>query len=425
MKLSLSLALITILTVLLAPNAHAAKDNCADCHAKLGVTFREHIILPAQDIHKQRSISCVHCHGGDEKLDVSLSTYKKAMDPAKGFIGIPSKPQIPGICGKCHSNASYIRYYNPNLPIDQEDQYKISQHGQLLAKGDKKVATCTDCHDHHKVLPAKDPQSPVFHFKLAYTCAKCHSNSTYMKEYGIPTDQLNKYKKSVHGIALFEKGDSSAPVCNNCHGTHGPIQPKAGSVVNVCGQCHVSNWELFMQSPHKAAFASLEIPACEICHSNHEILPPTDKLIGIEKGSICTDCHQKESAGYQAAATMRKSLDDLNQNISLAKEAVDKARTAGMEVSEQDFTLRDAQQALTQARSLIHAFNPDRITDKVQEGVRLASEAHTGGLNALKEIQIRRVGLAASIILIAIIAIILYLKIRKLPSSETYYDPEH
>ena len=418
--------LILIITALLLiifiyGYGNTAQDNCSDCHSKLGATFLEHVILPAQDVHKQRSISCANCHGGDDKIEATLSTYKKAMDPAKGFIGTPSKQQIPGLCGKCHSNASYMRYYNPNLPIDQEDQYKISQHGQLLVKGDKKIATCIDCHDHHKILPVNNPQSPVFPLKLALTCAKCHSNSNYMKEYGIPTDQLNKYKKSVHGIALFEKGDTSAPVCNDCHGTHGPIQPKGNAVVNICGQCHVSNWELFMQSPHKEAFLSLEIPACEICHSNHEILPPTDKLIGVEKGSICTDCHTKESAGYQAAFTMRRSIDSLNQDIDKAKKAVEKARTAGMEASEQEFTLRDAQQSLTQARSYIHSFNTKQVLEKVQEGTNLASDAYTGGLNVLKEMQTRRLGLAASIILLAVIGIILFLKIRKLPPTDTYY----
>ncbi len=402
---------------------NSAKDNCADCHSKLGPAFKEHVILPDYDVHKKAGKSCVDCHGGDSKIDVPLVEYRKAMDPQKGFVGRPPKVTIPALCGKCHSNPKVMRYFNPNFPTDQEDQYKLSQHGQLLAKGDKKVATCINCHNYHGIRPINDPKSPVYPTNLIYTCGNCHSNAEYMKEYNIPTDQVIKYRKSVHAYALYKKGDLSAPVCNDCHGTHGPVQPKPGAIINVCGQCHVNNWQLFIESPHKNAFLELNYPACEICHGNHDIPAPSDKLIGIQPGSICLDCHSDDSPGYKAAAEMRNAIDKLSNAILKAEEKVVKARKAGMEVSEQEFILRDAKQALTESRVLIHAFNANRIINKTKEGTSLADQAYKAGLYALAEMQIRRKGLAASIIIIAIISFALFIKIKKLPHTDIFYTP--
>src|SRR5688572_12273090 len=55
-----------------------------------------------------------------------------------------------------------------------------------------------------------------------------HVSRAYFN-YGIPTDQAEKFKGSVHGEALLKNRDMAAPTCNDCHGNHGAAPPGATS----------------------------------------------------------------------------------------------------------------------------------------------------------------------------------------------------
>ena len=84
--------------------------------------------------------------------------------------------------------------------------------------------SCNDCHGVHNIFPPKDPRSQVYPLNLPETCGKCHSDPKVMAgvklENGspIPTDQYEKFARSVHGVALLQKQDIGAPACNSCHG---------------------------------------------------------------------------------------------------------------------------------------------------------------------------------------------------------------
>src|SRR3989338_9977850 len=176
-------------------SAAVAANSCIECHTALG---DEKIVNDFEkDIHAVRGLSCVDCHGGDPN-----DMEDTAMDPAKGFKGHIERNKIPELCASCHADANYMRRFNPNIQTDQYSKYLVSQHGKLNAKGDQKVAVCISCHGVHGIRPKTDPTAPVFITNAPITCAKCHSNAEYMKEYKIPTDQFEEYEKSVHGQAL-------------------------------------------------------------------------------------------------------------------------------------------------------------------------------------------------------------------------------
>src|SRR6516165_7071694 len=177
----------------------------------------------------QTQNSCVDCHGGDRtKADMD------AMSKAAGFRGKIGRKDVPELCGRCHSDGAFMRKYNPSLRTDQLAQYKASVHGKRLALGDTKVAVCTDCHGLHDLRAPTDTRSKVHPLNVAQTCSRCHSDSEYMKGYGIPTDQFAKYTSSVHHEAMTVRGDLSAPTCTTCHGNHGAAPPGVTSVQNVC-----------------------------------------------------------------------------------------------------------------------------------------------------------------------------------------------
>ena len=55
---------------------------------------------------------------------------------------------------------------------------------------------------------------------IAELCASCHSDVRRMNPYGLPTDQLDRYKTSKHGEQLFEHNDQNVAGCTDCHGVH-------------------------------------------------------------------------------------------------------------------------------------------------------------------------------------------------------------
>ena len=104
----------------------------------------------------------------------------------------------------------------------------------------------------------------------------------YTKDDGVtplPTNQLEQYTKSVHGLALLGKHDAGAPACNSCHGNHAALPPQVSFVSQVCRTCHAANGGLFDGSPHKKAFEKHGWPECETCHGKHDIARPTDEML--------------------------------------------------------------------------------------------------------------------------------------------------
>ena len=237
-----------------------------------------------------------------------------------------------------------------------------------------------------------------------------------MKEYHIPTDQFAKYSKSVHGIALLERHDVSAPACNSCHGNHGAAPPGVESVSLVCGTCHALNADLFSSSPHKKAFDDRHLPECETCHSNHEILPATNELVGVTPNATCSRCHTltRSEKGYAVAKDMRSTIDSLSNVESRAEQLINDAEQKGMEVSEAKFKLRDANQARLQSRTVIHAFNQAKFHEVADKGITVAHVVQADAQEAIHEYYFRRWGLGIATIIISVVALSLYAMIRRI-----------
>jgi predicted CXXCH cytochrome family protein len=324
-------------------------------------------------------------------------------------------------CAKCHSNADYIRTYNPRLPVDQLEKYKTSVHGKKNSAGDVKVAECVNCHGSHDIRTAKDVKSKVYAKNLPSTCARCHADAEHMKNYKIPTDQYSKYSKSVHGIALLEKNDPSSPACNDCHGNHGAVPPGITSISKVCGLCHVLNANLFASSPHKKAFDSRKLPECETCHGSHSIINASSELLGVTGNTTCSRCHsQKENAkGFFTAQMMRLIMDSLAFQHQEAIRLVAEAEQKGMEISAAKFKLRDARQARLESRTMIHSFNEDKFREVAQKGLTLSSDIASEASKAIEDYYIRRLGLGISTLIITILALSLYLFIRRIEKRKT------
>lgn len=397
-----------VVAVLLVWVARAQTPNtCVDCHSALDPPYKVTQEQFSQDIHAQKGLTCASCHGGDPTKD-----DQDAMSKRAGFRGKIVRNQVPSLCGKCHSDAAFMRQYNPSLRTDQYSQYLTSVHGKLLAKGDTKVAVCTDCHDVHDLRPASDTRSTVHPLNVAQTCSRCHAAADYMKGYSIPTDQFAGYSASVHHEALVVRGDLSAPTCTTCHGNHGAAPPGVSTVQNVCSTCHVFQSQLFESSPHQAAFAAASLPGCVTCHSNHRVIHPTDAMLGAGPQSVCTNCHTSGDAGYAAAQQMQEQLLRLDTALKNTDQILDRAESDGMEVSEARLEQDQARDSLTKARVSIHSFSTARVAQDIDAGVKIAAKTRQEGVAALQERDYRRKGLAWSVGAIVLVLIGLRLYIR-------------
>jgi cytochrome c3-like protein len=391
--------------------AGPAAIGCVDCHLALDdARITPPAKLFADDVHARAGFTCAFCHGGD----ASAEDQEVAHDKKKGFIGKPSPRDIPGICGKCHADAATMKQFNPSLRVDQLSEYKTSGHGKMLAKGDTRVAQCASCHGAHGIQHVKDSRSPISPRRVAETCNTCHGDAALMANYKLPADVYAKWKKSVHYQVRVEKGDLSAPTCNSCHGNHGAAPPEVGSVANVCGTCHAVFAEKFRVSPHWEPFKEMNLPGCVTCHENHEIVRPTEAFLGEGEQGKCGACHEANSAGGKAAAAMRADLTALAGEIHSARQKIERAEEAGMEVSKIRFELSKADDALTTARTDVHRFQVAAVHSPASTGLAVSRAATKAANRALAERDYRRKGLFISfgVILVAIAALVL--KIRDL-----------
>ncbi len=388
-----------------------AADTCTACHQALEEErLRRPAELAAEDIHHRQGVTCAGCHGGDP----SKEDPAESMDPKKGFLGKLTPQQVPELCGACHGDASFMLRYAPNIPTDQLAQYRTSKHGIALAKGDEKVATCASCHGAHGVLRASDARSPVYPTRIVDTCGRCHGDGKLMASHGLAGKEIQEYQQSVHYAALTQKNDLSAPTCNDCHGSHGATPPGVSSVSNVCGNCHLTQREAFDLSPHKDAFAAMEQPACEACHSNHAVLAPQDSWMGVGEGQVCGNCHSESDAGGTAARDMARALIQTQDTLARVGKRVERAERRGMLMDEAQVKLEEAHQALVLARNEVHTVTPARVSQQTQTAAQALEAADALAEAAERELAFRRKGLFVSLGVMVAALLALGLKIRQL-----------
>jgi hypothetical protein len=386
-----------------------ARDGCLDCHRQLD---DPRLSKPAlgfpRDIHAARGLNCTACHGGDAS-DPEMT----GMDPDKGFRGKPERKQIAEVCASCHASATFMKRFNPRPYIFSLDEFRTSVHCKKISEGDTKVATCTNCHGVHGILSPKDPDSPVYPANVPRTCAGCH-NPEYMKGRTVPTNQYALYVGSVHGRALLEKGDLSAPACNDCHGNHGAAPPGIRDVSHVCGTCHGREAELFNASRVKDMMELQGKRACVTCHGNHGVQHPTDAMLSPGPQGVCGQCHQPGSPGDRGAHEVVTRFAGLADRIHQADSLLAMADTRGMETEHIRESLREARDQMTNVRSALHSFDLAKISAVLKEGETYAAHSEEQARKALRDWRDRRVGMAASLAVILVLIGLLLLKIRAL-----------
>ena len=373
-------------------------NSCYDCH----IGLEGMVSVPARNwqvsIHAKRGVICSDCHGGDP----NATTMEEAMSPAAGFIGKPSRTQIPALCGSCHADVTYMRQYD--LPTDQLAKYRESQHGLLLAQGDTHVATCFDCHDQHATRETNDPASHVYPFNVPALCASCHADESYMAPYNIPTDQYALYKDSVHGEALLDHQDTRAPSCATCHGTHGAAPPGFSEVANVCGSCHTATQDYYISGVHNNP-DNPDSPLCVTCHGRYDVQQPSEAMFSGTEPRHCGSCHASDSPEGQVVANLQDALVKADAALQTANERVDQAARLGMIVADEEGLMTEARTHLITARAAQHTVNPDVVFEETDASVDLSNQAFDQADKAIQQSQFRRLAMVIAVAVIVLIIV--------------------
>ena len=357
-RLVLTLALAAIAMLLPRGAAHAQQSRglsvagladttygCVACHAEKRNAF-------VLGVHAERGIRCHNCHGGDP------SAFTLPGGHRGNFIGKPSKAAIVQLCGSCHSNPDRMRQYR--IPTGQVAEFRTSRHGQLLlAHNDQNAPTCTDCHDAHTILRPDDARSTVYPMNIPRTCAKCHDDKRKMAPYHIPTDQMERYTRSAHGIALFQEQNFAAPTCVGCHGSHSALPPAGTEVIGVCSRCHQLVGEAFAGGPHANLHQAGKPAGCLACHSNHDTeRVPTDHI-----AATCTRCHQAGSHAAQLGTEIQARAQHATDDLRTADSAIQRLVRAGVPTGDARFRYQTALTSYLQIAVAQHSLDVDRLDD--------------------------------------------------------------
>ena len=137
-----------------APINHAnVAKTCGKCHVKVEETYMKSIHGQLLAKGDPRGPVCIECHSAHQ-IETPTSTHFKATSDMT--------------CGKCHA--------------DRLEHYRDTYHGKAMALGKansaREVAACYDCHGHHDVLRASDPNSRLSSGNIVGTCKQCHANAS-------------------------------------------------------------------------------------------------------------------------------------------------------------------------------------------------------------------------------------------------------
>jgi cytochrome b subunit of formate dehydrogenase len=292
-----------------------ASVACVDCH-------QDAKALPHLRVMNKVSCSTANCHQ-NQGVDFSAGIHKNGTP--QGEVGLPECKTCHGAhdilgkternsrtfplnviatCSKCHTK------FNPpdggkDTATHPVSNYMDSVHGRAIQKSGLSVAaTCADCHSPHKVLPSKESESTVSRKNVATTCGKCHIGL------------MEVYQTSVHG-ELLAKGDPKAPVCNNCHTSHGISRTDTPAfvkdIVAECGDCHdqippdssrkQSIYATYRKSYHGQVnnLGYARGARCSDCHGAHDIKKmsdPASKLSDANRVETCKKCHPQATASF-------------------------------------------------------------------------------------------------------------------------------
>jgi hypothetical protein len=202
-------------------------------------------------------------------------------------------------CEVCHGDRNLIR-----IKGDQYVSYYVSSsvieasaHGPG-AKTGRAGVLCTGCHvDFASTTPHVNGTNAEWQRTAKNACRSCH------------TLEDDAFGKGVHAIdnrpGVADPKADQKPLCGDCHGGHDirPLDAEGAAALHqsgwqVCGRCHVSEWNSYADYYHGAAYhrGAPDAPSCWDCHGSHQVLPSSDPQSPTNIANLQDTCSGKTAA---------------------------------------------------------------------------------------------------------------------------------
>jgi cytochrome b subunit of formate dehydrogenase len=252
--------------------------TCTKCHAQIEAVHQK--VVRGELWEKQPHLipACVDCH---EPHKIRRVFYAQGMSDRD--------------CQRCHGD--------PNLKVERGGRtVSLFVKSPELASSRHARVACIQCHT--GVTPSRERPCATVIDKV--DCSVCHSQV------------VSQYRESTHG-QLSAKGSPDAPICRDCHGTHGILGKNQSNspsfsrnIPSLCAQCHRTGQkaairnhssqtnilEHYSESIHGKGLleAGLTVTAnCADCHTAHSELPKSDPRSTVNRNNIavtCAKCHR-------------------------------------------------------------------------------------------------------------------------------------
>ncbi|HIQ06272.1 MAG TPA: cytochrome C [Anaerolineae bacterium] len=279
-----------------SPPPLSSDEACLSCHGDPGLeiqlpdgqTWSLYVSSEAHQVsvHGQVGVRCLQCHQDIDGYPHPPLTATSVRD---------FQLQSYNLCQSCHE-AEY-----------GDDRDHI--HARMLADGNQKAATCTDCHTAHSINRTRAVRQ-----QSVIACSKCHAAIS------------EAYRRSVHGTALLVSDNPDVPTCSDCHAVHHPVTLGTERVPPdsplLCARCHANArlmqrygltptvFETYLDDFHGQAFALQSAPsapsveqgaACVDCHGVHDIRSATDPASSVAPANLqatCQRCHPGATVSF-------------------------------------------------------------------------------------------------------------------------------
>jgi predicted CXXCH cytochrome family protein len=270
---------------------------CSDCHPDFAKGKHPHRTFRSKESYQTKSaLVCRRCHT-DRQIKAN-SVHTALFEQEKTGAAI--------ICTNCHGSHAIIHIAKA-AQYSSEEAYCLKCHGypmsmtfrngetlsgtvsisSLQASVHNKLS-CSDCH--YGFSSEEHPKrnfSTRRDFTLASSenCRRCHF------------DKYTKTMESIH-YTMLSQGNLSAPVCIDCHGSHGITHMQRALIAKRCQRCHADIYDMYAKSVHgKALFneSNQDVPVCADCHTAHTIEDPRTLNYQERVPEMCSNCHANKA----------------------------------------------------------------------------------------------------------------------------------
>ena len=275
-----------------------ASVSCAQCHKGQSQTYLDsrHGQMAKQD--RPVAAVCGDCHGNGHAI-------LKTDDPSSPA----NRSQIVNTCARCHADTERMAFVRLSVK-DPVDSYRQTVHGEAFEAGNMKSAVCTDCHGTHALYNALNPKSRIFKKNIPETCGSCHEEIAREYEESVHGQAVMEGamespvctdchgKHTIHSLKEYDLSEA------------------AGAVTRVCSECHESEQiiskfdlpsdrlETYTNSYHGLAArrGDLRVANCASCHGYHDVMRSTDPRSSIHKSNLSETCGQCHPGAGEALA---------------------------------------------------------------------------------------------------------------------------